>query len=185
MKVVLAGLLLLLVLLSWAGCGGDREDGEGLALYHLETAIGPPGRDGELRCGPPRTACPGVVEQPPPGTFHYAVLGAPALTDDDVEASRIRRAADPATGADVVIVGLTAEGRTAFARLTKEAARAGGRDQAWHHVAVVVGEEIVAFPEIDFDVHPDGIAGSRVLRIAAAGRADADRLTRLRGIGGG
>ncbi len=171
--MVLAGLLLLLC----TGCGGD--DGERFALYHLETAIGPPGGNGELRCGPPRTACPGVVEQPPPGTFHYSVLGAPALTDAQIDRSRVRRGVDPATGASVVVVGLTADGRSAFARLTKEAARAGGRDQAWHHVAVVVGEEIVAFPEIDFDVHPDGIAGSRELRIAAAGRADADKLTRL------
>ena len=79
--------------------------------YHLETAIGPPGGDGELRCGPPRTACPGVVEQPPPGTFHYSVLGAPALTDADVDRSRVRRGVDPATGASVVVVGLTADGR--------------------------------------------------------------------------
>ncbi|HEX4930454.1 MAG TPA: hypothetical protein VFV62_07060, partial [Gaiellaceae bacterium] len=65
MKVVLAGLLLLACL----GCGGRDQDGERFAIYHLETAIGAPGDEGELRCGPPRVACPGVVEQPPPRMF--------------------------------------------------------------------------------------------------------------------
>ena len=174
MKLVLAGLLLLL----GAGCGGDEGGGERFALYHLETAIGPPGDEGELQCGPPWAVCPGVVEQPPPRAFRYPVLEAPELTDADVDRSTARRAADPSTRETFVLVRLTPGGRDAFARLTREVARVGGRDQAWHHLAVVVGDEIVAFPEVDFDVYPDGIANSLEIRIATANDADARRLAK-------
>lgn len=176
--MVLAGLLLLLCL----GCGGDDRDGEQFRIYHLETAIGRPGDDGELRCGPPRVACPGVVKQPPPHAFRYEVRAAPAVTSEDIVRSTVRRATDPGTGTPVVTVDLTAQGRKAFARVTKEAARVGGRDQGWHHVAVVVGDEIVAFPEIDYDDYPDGLTDAPGIQIAAANDADArDLVRRLRG----
>ncbi|MCA1481669.1 hypothetical protein, partial [Bradyrhizobium sp. NBAIM08] len=72
-RIVLGGLLLL----AGAACddsgGDDDRGGERFAIYHLETAIGPPGDEGELRCGPPRVACPGVVMQPPPRVFRYEV----------------------------------------------------------------------------------------------------------------
>jgi len=180
MRVILAGLLFLLCV----GCGGDDREGERFELYHLETAVGRPGNDGELRCGPPRPACPGVVKQPPPLTFRYPLTAAPAVTSDEIDRATIRRATDPTTGMPVVIVELTAAGSEAFARLTKEVARIGGRDQAWHHVAVVVGDEIVAFPQIDFDEYPDGIEDAPGIQIAAASSADArDLVRRLRGDG--
>ena len=178
--MVLAGLLLVFGL----GCGGNDPDGERFAIYHLETAIGRPGDEGELRCGPPRVACPGVVEQPPPHAFRYEVRTAPAVTGEDIDRSTLRRGTDPATGTPFVAVELTEHGSRAFARLTKEAARVGGRDQGWHHVAVVVGDEIVAFPEIDYDVFPDGITDAPGIQIAAASAADArDLVRRLRGDG--
>ena len=81
-----------------------------------------------------------------------------------------------------MVVDLTAEGRKAFAQVTKEAARIGGRDQGWHHVAVVVGDEIVAFPEIDYDDYPDGFTDAPGIQIVAASDADARELVRrLRG----
>jgi len=182
MRLVLAGLLLLLCV----GCGGGENDGEEFALYHLETAIGPPGAGGELRCGPPRVNCPGILQESPKRVSHYPVFAKPALTGDHIERSSVRRGADSNTGAAVVLIDLTTEGREAFARVTKRAARVGGRDQAWHHVAVVVGDEIVAFPEIDFDEYPDGIPnppGVQIaIRIPAANDADArDLVRRLRG----
>jgi preprotein translocase subunit SecD len=177
MKVVLVGLLLVVC----AGCGGGGHDGEQFAIYHLETSIGRPRADGELRCGPPRPVCPGVVEQPPPHVSRYAVLRRPALTGDDIDRSTVRRTT-ASTGAPLVLVDLTAAGSRAFARVTKEAARIGGRDQGWHHFAVVVGDEIVAFPEIDYDDFPDGFTHARAIRIVAASDADArDLVRRLRG----
>lgn len=172
----------LLVLVGVACGGGGDRGGDRFELYHLETAIGPPGTDGELRCGPPRVACPGVLAQPPPRSFRYRVLAAPAVTDADVDRSGIRQETDAATGSPLLIVALTAEGRKAYARLTKEVARTGGRDQGWHHVAVVVGDEIVAFPEIDFDVYPDGLPDAPAIQVVAASDADARALVeRLRG----
>jgi hypothetical protein len=173
MKVVLAGLLLLLC----AGCGGDDDGGERLAVFHLESAIGAPGEDGQLRCGPPQAVCPGIVEQPPPRAFRYPLLEEPALTDADVDRSSARRA-EAETGESIVLVRLTPRGRGAFARLTKVVARIGGRDQAWHHFAVVVGDEIVAFPEVDFDAYPNGIVDAPDIRIEAPTEADARRLAR-------
>jgi hypothetical protein len=173
MKVVLGGLLLLTCL----GCGGDDPKGARFAIYHLETAIGRPGDEGELRCGPPRTVCPGVVPQPPPRTFRYRVLAAPALTDEHIIRSTVRR-----TGTSGLTVEFTAEGSDAFARLTREAARIGGRDQTWHHIAVVVGDEVVAFPQIDFDDYPDGIRAAPAIHLQAVSAADArDLVQRLRG----
>jgi hypothetical protein len=178
MKVVLAGLLLALC----AGCGGGDADADPFAIYHLETAIGAPKSEGELRCGPPRPVCPGVVEQPPPRLFRYSVLHEPALTADDIDRSSARHTADPSSGEPVVSIGFTAEGTRAFARVTKEAARIGGRDQGWHHVAVVVGGEIVAFPEIDYDDFPDGLTNAPGIHIVAASESDAEEMVRrLRG----
>jgi len=173
MKVVLAGLLLLVCL----GCGGRDQDGERFEIYHLELAIGPPGEEGELRCGPPRAACPGVVEQPPPRLFRYAIRQEPALTGDEILRDTASVSAGPA-----VTVELTAEGRTAFAQVTREAARIGGRDQGWHHVAIVVGDEIVAFPQIDYDEFPDGFTDAPAIRFVAVSEVDARELVRrLRG----
>jgi len=176
--VVAVGLLLLLC----TACGGEEDRGEEFRVYHLEAALGPPGAEGELRCGPPRVACPGVLEQPAPGGVRYEVRGEPAVASDGIERATVRRATDRATGAPLVIVDLTAEGSDAFARVTKRAARVGGRDQAWHHVAVVVGEEIVAFPEIDYDAYPDGFPDTPAIQIVASSDADAaDLVRRLRG----
>jgi hypothetical protein len=173
MKVVLAGLLLL----ACFGCGGEDEDAERFAIYHLELAIGPPGDDGELRCGPPRPVCPGIVEQPPPRTFRYAIRQEAALTGDEIVRDTVRLSAGR-----TVTVELTAAGRAAFAKVTRDAARLGGRDQGWHHVAIVVGEEIVAFPQIDYDQHPDGFTDAPAIQLAAVSDADGrDLVRRLQG----
>lgn len=178
MRLVLAGLLLLICV----GCGGEDQDGERFGIYHLETAIGPPGDAGELHCGPPRLVCPGIVRQPPPHAFRYVIRGAPALTGDDIDRSTVRTTFDTATGETRVVIDLTANGSREYAQVTKEVARFGGRDLGWHHVAMVVGDEIVAFPEIDYDDFPDGIPHAAGIQIVAASAADARNLVRrLRG----
>ena len=62
------------------------------AIYHLEAAIGPPGSAGELRCGPPRAECPGVLQQPPQHDYHYAVRkrlpASPATTSSATASAR-------------------------------------------------------------------------------------------------
>jgi preprotein translocase subunit SecD len=176
MRVVLAGLLILVFL----GCGGDESESGRFAIYHLETSIGPPGDEGELWCGPPTPVCPGVVKQPPPRTFRYAANAPPAVTSEDLDRSSIRQDVDP-DGRPVVNFELTDEGDRAFVRLTKEAARFGARDQALHHIAVVVGGEIVAFPGIDFDAYPDGLTAAPGVQMGVATVADArDLVRRLR-----
>jgi hypothetical protein len=172
MRVLLAGM----VLLVCAACAGGDGGGESFQLYHLETAIGRPGTTGELRCGPPTPACPGVITQPPPGEVHYPLRGKPGVGDDGIDRAGVR------AEESVVIVPFTAAGTKAFAALTREVAHYGGRDQGWHHVAAVVGDEIVAFPEVDFDIHPNGIAGAPSLHIAVGSAAAArDLAERLRG----
>ena len=176
-RALLGGLLLLVC----AACGGDGRGGEQFAIYHLEAAIGPPGSSGELRCGPPRAECPGVLQQPPRRDYHYAVRAAPALTGDDIVRDSARTIPGTAAGEELVNLDLTSSGRLAFARLTKEVARTGGRDLGWHHIGVVVGDEIVAFPEIDFDVYPDGFPDAPGVQFPAANAADARELVeRLR-----
>ena len=171
-SLALGGLLLLF---AGGACGGDDRGGEQFGLYHLETAIGPPGEHGELRCGPPRRVCPGVLRQPPPREVRYELHGQPAVDGDAIDRAGVR------ANGSAVSIPLTAAGTEAFARLTKEVARVGGRDQGWHHVAVVVGDEIVAFPEIDFDVYPNGIPDAPSLQLDTADAAQADDLVeRLR-----
>ena len=163
-----------LVVLAACGCGGGADD-ESFALYHLELALGPPRAEGELHCGPPRT-CPGVVTQPAPREVRYEVLAPPGVDDDGID-----RATARALG-DTVVVELTPPGREAFARLTREIARYGGRDQAWHHLAIVIGDEVIAFPEIDFDAYPNGLPDAPGVQFTAASEADArDLVRRLRG----
>jgi hypothetical protein len=168
-------LLAAVVVLAALGCGGGAADPADFAVYHLELALGPPGEEGEVRCGPPR-ACPGVVRQPAPDEVRYRVLAPPGLGEDAI----VRETAQ--AHGSTVSVAFTAAGTSAFGRLTRRVARLGGRDQGWHHLAVVVGDEIVAFPEIDFDAYPDGIADAPGLSIAALDPADARELARrLRG----
>jgi hypothetical protein len=168
---VLSGALLLLC----AGCGGSAEGAERFELYHLETAIGRPGADGELRCGPPRAACPGVLALHPRRSVRYEVLDDPELEEDGID-----RAGIEADG-ELVMIPFTAEGTAAFGRLTREVARYGGRDQGWHHIAVVVGDEIVAFPEVDFDQFPNGIPNAPSLQLTTGSAAEArDLVERLR-----
>ena len=123
-----------------------------------------------------------MLQQPPRHDYHYAVRKVPALTGDDILRDSVRAIPGTAAGEHQVTVALTSVGRRAFARLTKEVARTGGRDQGWHHVAVVVGDEVIAFPEIDFDQYPNGIPNAPSLQLTAASAADADDLVeRLRG----
>jgi hypothetical protein len=171
MRVLLAAVLLL----AAVACGGDAGGDESFAVYHLERALGRPGEEGELRCGPPRS-CPGVIAQPAPREVRYEVLAPPGLGEESID-----RASAPATATPVSVM-FTVAGTAAFARLTREIARYGGRDQGWHHLAVVLGGEVIAYPHVDFDAYPNGIVGAPGLQLTAVDAADARALARrLRG----
>lgn len=170
-RLALCGLLV-----AGAACGGGGgADPERVRIYHLELALSRPGAEGELRCGPPRS-CPGVVAQPAPRARRYAVLAPPGVGEDGIAGESAE-----AVGSTVSIP-FAAGGSAAFARLTRDVARYGARDQGWHHLAVVVGDEIVAFPEVDFDAYPNGIPDAAGLSISALDADDArDLAARLRG----
>jgi hypothetical protein len=169
-------MLAAVLVLAALGCGGETDDGERFAVYHLELVLGPPGAEGELRCGPERPVCPGVITQPPPREVRYHVSGAPGFEGDEIERAAVR-----AHGA-VLSIPLTGEGTTALASLSREVARHGGRDFGWHHLLVVIGDEVVAFPEVDYDRYPDGYPNASVLELEAGSPGDARELARrLRG----
>ena len=121
-RVLLGGLLLL----ACVACGGGDRGGDEFAIYHLEAAIGPPGTAGELRCGPPRAECPGVLQQPPQHDYHYAVRKAPSLTGDDILRDSVRTIPGTAAGEELV-TRRAHVGRSSRLRPPDEGGRAHGR----------------------------------------------------------
>jgi preprotein translocase subunit SecD len=96
----------------------------------------------------------------------FALAGEPALTNADIAGAQA--GVDQTTGEPIVVADLSASGRAAFTQLTRELAHrgseraAGGVDDldARQHLAIVIDDQIVAAPFIDFNVAPDGIDGS-------------------------
>ena len=100
----------------------------------------------------------------------FALGGPPALTNADIQGARSD--VDPATQEPIVALHLTADGRKAFAALTRDLARrgsanadAGSGNEAAQHFAIVVDDRIVSVPYIDFRQAPNGIDGSAGLHI--------------------
>jgi hypothetical protein len=102
----------------------------------------------------------------------FALGGAPALTNADLE--HLDPAVDEQAQEPVVAIELTAPGQTAFRALTRELAQRGsaraanGVDsmEALQHFAVVLDDQIVSLPFIDFRQAPDGIDGSAGTQIS-------------------
>ena len=102
------------------------------------------------------------------GDGWFALGGPPALINADIR--RARADVDPATKEPIVVLDLTADGRKAFASLTRElahrgAANGGGLDAA-QHFAIVVDDRIMSVPFIDSRREPDGIGGSAGVQIS-------------------
>jgi SecD/SecF fusion protein len=95
----------------------------------------------------------------------YAIGGGAALGNRDIVGPAA--AQDPRTGDPVVAFSFTARGQDAFASLTREVAHRGqagsrpGQDpmEAVQHLAIVLDDELVSVPFIDFREAPNGIAG--------------------------
>lgn len=69
------------------------------------------------------------------------------------------------TGRPDVTFGFTAQGKTAFERMTKEIAQRGieaqvpgvSKEEALQHFAVVLDEQVISAPSIDYTQYPEGI----------------------------
>ena len=96
----------------------------------------------------------------------FALGAGPAISNADIE--RAARAVDPVYRDPIVTLDFTARGQTAFTTLTRELARRGaaragdgvGRLEALQHFVIVLDDQIVSAPFIDFRHAPDGIDGA-------------------------
>ena len=100
----------------------------------------------------------------------FALGGPPALTNADIQGARSD--VDPTTQEPIVVLHLTAEGRKAFTRLTRELARRGSANaapgagvEAAQHFAIVIDDRIMSVPFIDFRQTPDGLDGAAGMQI--------------------
>ena len=110
----------------------------------------------------------------------FALGGPPALINAEIESARAD--VDPATREPIVALDLTADGRRAFAALTRDVARrgsanadAGSETEAAQHFAIVVDDRIVSVPYIDFRQAPNGIDGSAGVQIQGGLTPDSAR----------
>ena len=166
--------LLVAVALLGAACGGDDEEpegSEGLAFaVYADNVIGDRADEGSLRCGRPRALCPPNLLQPT-GSYTYEPSGGPALGPDDTAGASVEGSG--ATWA--VTIELTGAGAQKFQRLTARLAQEGKRDERLRHAAVVVGDEVVAYTEVDYEAYPQGIQTTS-LELFAIDEADARRI---------
>ena len=105
------------------------------------------------------------------GDGWFALGGEPPLTDTDIAGADSM--VIQATQHPIVVVELTADGQAAFTELTREVAQRGARlagpgsgIEATQHLAIVIDDQIVAVPFIDFRLAPNGIDGSEGAQIS-------------------
>lgn len=102
----------------------------------------------------------------PPADAWYVLRDRPALTNEDIlgpEQDFDNRAGG--SGQPIVVFDLTPRGEEALERLTRELARRGSRQKAGtadpleaaQHFAIVLDDEIVSVPFVDFVRHPNGL----------------------------
>jgi SecD/SecF fusion protein len=96
----------------------------------------------------------------------YVLNDKPVITGADLldpEQSK-----DEFTGAPDVIFGFIAYGKTAFEQVTKEIAHRGlearvpgvSKEEALQHFAVVLDDQLITVPSIDYTKYPEGINAS-------------------------
>jgi hypothetical protein len=155
-----------------AGCGGGEEPA-GFAAYHVERQVETTADEPDVTCGPPALLCPYASGQGE--RIGYAIAG-----DARLDGSAIDRGSVRADGPRVLVT-LTADGAARFRELSRDVARAGLRGEP-HHLAIVVGDEIVAAPTVDPAAYPDGIDAGGGLELTVADDAEAARIAEsLRG----
>jgi preprotein translocase subunit SecD len=167
-------LLVLVLALVAGGCGGDDGDSggdEGVAFaVYADDAVGDRVDEGSLRCGAPRAVCPPNLRNPT-GSYTYEPTGEPALGPEDTAGAK----AEGSGATWSVTIELTGAGAEKFTRLTGRLAAEGAEAERLRHAAVVVGDEVVAFAEVDYELYPQGIQTTS-LELFAADEADAKRI---------
>jgi SecD/SecF fusion protein len=105
----------------------------------------------------------------------YALQDCPALTGTDVRNPEQNFDSGPGgTGQPIVTMEFTGEGREKFQDVTRQIAQRGQEaalpgtppDAARQHFAIVLDDELVSVPFIDFQQNPDGIDGSTGAQIS-------------------
>jgi preprotein translocase subunit SecD len=134
------------------------------------------------------TICPGDPEGVPPvgmtdyylfkyGRYKAGGLGGPypSMTGADLDISKTRQDFDPATGQPVVLIQFNAQGNKAFATVTKNEAERGSIIKQSQHFAIVLDNAIRSWPQIDYQLYPNGInptgTGVQIAGMASAKEA--------------
>jgi SecD/SecF fusion protein len=81
----------------------------------------------------------------------------PNLTGKELNLSGTRQDFDPSTGEPIVLIQFNSQGNKAFASVTKNEAVRGSIKQAPQHFAIVLDNEIRSWPQIDYNLYPNGI----------------------------
>jgi SecD/SecF fusion protein len=81
----------------------------------------------------------------------------PALTGKDLKAGGIKQDFDPQTGQPVVLLSFSGYGNKMFHEVTKEEASRGAIKGSPQHFAVVLDNQLITWPQIDYSQFPDGI----------------------------
>ncbi|MEY2441963.1 MAG: SecD/SecF fusion protein [bacterium] len=153
--------------------GARKVYGSGAATRAAALAVVPKAERAQAKV---REVKPGTVvlsaeELPGAAPSFFVLKDVAALRGSDIVNPRQRLDTGPgATGAPIVTFDFTAGGAKAFATFTRTIARRGARNagsapgtssaDANQHFAIVLDDDIVSIPYIDFRANPDGIDGS-------------------------
>jgi SecD/SecF fusion protein len=81
----------------------------------------------------------------------------PNLTGKELNLSGTRQDFDPSSGAPVVLMQFNGKGNKAFAKVSKDEAVRGSIKGVAQHFAIVLDNEIRSWPQIDYQLYPNGI----------------------------
>ena len=93
----------------------------------------------------------------------FAIGGDPWMTSACID--RANPATDQTNGEPIVAIDLNAEGRQAFADLTRQVAHRGADRGSNQHLAILIDDRVVSTPFIDYRQAPDGLSGAAGLQI--------------------
>jgi len=100
------------------------------------------------------------------GDYWFVLGGEPGVSDADI--ARARPSSDPRTHEPIVLLEFTGPGETAFTAMTQDVARRGADRaadgasalEANQHFAIVIDDQIVSVPYIEFRMAPGGLSGA-------------------------